>query len=393
MDASQLVDALQDALTCGATAIRSRLKLIPAGGEGDKVFPPTYEGGAYATEDRLLDGVEVKTVLLDSVQSQANRLEQALLAAFDAGEIELPMLAVQVGGYGRVTVLDAPHRAYDAIFRDSLLEGSPFRESPTGQRLVAANSRNATALYELCPTLLLLGGWDSHGGDSGRGAKIPRALTSEIIGLRAGTGVRTSSRIDPLGVTVAAGPIFQTPNDDWTLNPEEALRNRDNEPQRRGDGRPSEIGHSNITPSIQPGGVTLTEAWQIVVLSLPQLRRLRFPDPQGEYSVKRDRACQTVLAALALCALTLQAEQGYDLRSRCLLLPIEPLRFECIGPTANEVTAWSLTAATAKAAFAEAVRRAEGIGIHWQTGLIPLTAQPKLEELVRRSRAATAAEE
>jgi CRISPR-associated protein Csb1 len=177
MDASQRVDALQDALIGGATAVRSRLKLIPAGGEGDKVFPPTYEGGAHATEDRLLDGVEVKTVLLDSVQSQANRLEQALLAAFDAGEIDLPMLAVQIGGYGRVTVLDAPHRAYDAIFRDSLLDGSPFRESPTGQRLVAANSRNATALYELCPTMLLLGGWDSHGDDSGRGAKIPRALT------------------------------------------------------------------------------------------------------------------------------------------------------------------------------------------------------------------------
>lgn len=96
MDASQLVDALQDALIGGATAVRSRLKLIPAGGEGDKVFPPTYEGGDYATEDRLLDGVKVETVLLDSVQSQANRLEQALLAAFDAGEIELPVLAVQV---------------------------------------------------------------------------------------------------------------------------------------------------------------------------------------------------------------------------------------------------------------------------------------------------------
>ncbi|MFO1421761.1 MAG: type I-U CRISPR-associated RAMP protein Csb1/Cas7u, partial [Candidatus Competibacteraceae bacterium] len=123
MDASQLVDTLQNALIGGVTAIRSRLKLTPAGGEGDKVFPPTYEGGAYATENRLLDGAEVETVLLDSVQSQANRLEQALLAAFDAEEIALPMLAVQVGGYGRVTVLDAPHRAYDAIFRYSLLDG------------------------------------------------------------------------------------------------------------------------------------------------------------------------------------------------------------------------------------------------------------------------------
>lgn len=129
MDSSQLVDTLQNALTGGVTAIRSRLKLIPAGGAGDKIFPPTYEGGAYATGKRLLDGVEVETVLLDSVQSQANRLEQALLAVFDAGKIALPILAVQVGGYGRVTVLDATHRAYDAIFREACWMACPSGNS------------------------------------------------------------------------------------------------------------------------------------------------------------------------------------------------------------------------------------------------------------------------
>lgn len=185
MDASQLVDTLQNALIGGVTAIRSRLKLTPAGGEGDKVFPPTYEGGAYATENRLLDGAEVETVLLDSVQSQANRLEQALLAAFDAEEIALPMLAVQVGGYGRVTVLDAPHRAYDAIFRDSLLDGTPFRESTLGQRLVAATSRNAMALYELCPTMLLLAIWP----------RLNRGTFRDTPSrLRFGNGVHFSSR-------------------------------------------------------------------------------------------------------------------------------------------------------------------------------------------------------
>lgn len=216
----------------------------PAGGEGDKGVSTNLRRRRLRHRKTIAgqrgDGRRIAG--LGAVSGQS-------LGASSAGGVRCRgnriagVPAVQVGGYGRVTILDAPHRIYDAIFRDSLLDGTPFRESTVGQRLVAANNRNATALYELYPTMLLFGGWDSHGGDNGRGAKIPRALTSEIIGLRAVTGVRTSSRIDPLGITVAARTIFQTERDGWTLNPEEATRNRDNALQRRGDGRPSEIGH------------------------------------------------------------------------------------------------------------------------------------------------------
>src|SRR5947209_18803849 len=70
---------LQEAVRGGA-AIRSRVTLQPAGGDGTKVFPPTYAGAVYATEKRRLPGYEqpVDCVLLDSVQSQANRMEEAL---------------------------------------------------------------------------------------------------------------------------------------------------------------------------------------------------------------------------------------------------------------------------------------------------------------------------
>jgi CRISPR-associated protein Csb1 len=44
-------DALCNAVK-GAAAIRIVTKLEPAGGPGDKVFPPTYEGGQYAMELR-----------------------------------------------------------------------------------------------------------------------------------------------------------------------------------------------------------------------------------------------------------------------------------------------------------------------------------------------------
>src|SRR5262245_39557564 len=194
----QLFTRLREAVTGTGTAIRCTLRLQPAGGPGDKVFPPTYRDDrnrtVYATEERLIDGVLVPCVLLDSVQSQANRLEQALLTAIEFEALPFPLLATEVEGYGRVTVLEAPHRVYDAIVRDSTLDGTPFRQSALGQQLLSARPQRATTLYQYCPMVLLLGGWDSHGREGGRGTRIGRALTSEIIGVQTTPGVRPASR-------------------------------------------------------------------------------------------------------------------------------------------------------------------------------------------------------
>src|ERR1035437_3667261 len=125
---------------------------------GEKIFPPTYKGGEYATEQRQVreaDGTvqTVETVLLDSVQSQANRMEMALLRAYDGGRLRMPLLAVNFAGegadpilaeIGRLTALEAPHRMCDAIFRDALYQGKKFRESGPGEGLNAAKSSNAT---------------------------------------------------------------------------------------------------------------------------------------------------------------------------------------------------------------------------------------------------------
>jgi CRISPR-associated protein Csb1 len=57
-------------------------------------------------------------VLLDSVASQANRVELALRDAWDAGELDFPVVSVDFSGadlpepVDRVTTLDAPHRIY-----------------------------------------------------------------------------------------------------------------------------------------------------------------------------------------------------------------------------------------------------------------------------------------
>lgn len=67
-------NTLKIAVKGSAAAFRCRAKLQPAGGEGDKVFPPTYAGAVYAKEERRVpkgNGTfeTIPCVLLDSVQS------------------------------------------------------------------------------------------------------------------------------------------------------------------------------------------------------------------------------------------------------------------------------------------------------------------------------------
>ena len=100
----------------------------------------------------------------DSVQSQANRMELALLESLRAGRIELPLISVSFDQKDlqkkfTVTSLEAPHRAADAIFRDSLVKstGEKFRKSDKGKVLDTVDIRNATGLFALCPTGLLFG--------------------------------------------------------------------------------------------------------------------------------------------------------------------------------------------------------------------------------------------
>src|SRR5438067_1189906 len=93
---------LQEAVAGNAAAFRCRRRLQPAGGEGDKVFPPTFAGAVYAVEKRRLPGRSeaVTCVLLDSVQSQANRMELALQEALEAGQIRIPVLEVDFSEHG-----------------------------------------------------------------------------------------------------------------------------------------------------------------------------------------------------------------------------------------------------------------------------------------------------
>lgn len=407
-------DDLAAAVDGDAAAIRVVTKLEPAGGPGDKVFPPTYQGGIYATEKRRIGDTVIDAVVLDSVQSQANRLELALRSARERGELRFPLIVADFSRdfphIGRITALDAPHRIADAIFRESLREGTPFRDSDEGQRFASARPTNATPLFELCPTALVFGVWDSTGPRGGLGAKFARALVSEIVGFDAVLGVRTASRVDPLPISVQV-TIYETKSGGWTLLEKEARRDERGQPVRyggtEGRGRPSTINLGNVTPdlvrvaerdrpldetgralpanSVLPGGVTISHAVQTAVLSLPALRRLRFPLDGGKTDPEAETAARTTLAALALASVAYQRREGYDLRSRCLLVPVEASLFELVPGDGGEPRRFTLRPDEASGLFATAVAGATKKGLPWREDDIELSPSQQLIDLVRRS--------
>lgn len=466
------IDDLKEAVKGGSAAFRCRRKLRAVGEDGDKVFPPTYAGGVYAVEDRRIDGRVVRCVLLDSIQSQANRMEELLQDAFlpDWRELpkepkkgescELPVVAVHVEGHGWVTSFTAPHRIHDAILRDSEVkeEGRKvrFRDSTKGKEIVEARLHNATAFYRYCPTVLLFGTWDSTAGEGLDAAKVPRAVVSEIIGVDITPGVRTASRIDPLGIKAQSATIYRRTDGGWAMpdgnggwigaQSEELEKDKNGEPKKFGKGKPSDINHGNVTPNmprfestevrkndlarlsdilesspirlrfdvssaerhveshttldsdrlriragaVKPGGVTMGYALHTWVLSLTQLRRLRFP-ANGKPDESRNCAARTVLAALAIFALALQQERGSWLRSRCELVPFasnenDMAVFQQVKADGTSVDFEIPTVPKAKQILDAALAEAEnGADVRWEKRVIRLTPSEQLKKLVELS--------
>lgn len=394
-------------------ALRRRQTLQPVGGKGDKLFPPTYPGEGsnapprHVFEKRRIGDREIWCVLVDSVQSQANRLEESLLEAID-DEVTIPHVVVdfsdsKLAGVTQITSLDAPHRVYDAILRDSLTTGDQpekFMESAIGKRLAKASLKDASALLEISPNALLFGAWHSTGQGGGLGAKFARCLTSEIVAIdvpveqtvdrRTGeisvlnSGRRTGSRVDPLGVMKDVKIYRSAENEnDWT--PIEAQAAKDDKgnailmPAKSGKpGRPSVINHGNVTPSVQPLGITCDYLEHSFVLSFAALRRLRFGG-----NPEKDAAGRTLLAALGLLALTEQDARGYALRSRCDLVCDGTTPLELVHADGSDEKV-EIDLETARKLYKEAFEAAisKGFSLSPMTKLKP---QDKLVEIVRKS--------
>lgn len=398
------LERLRTVVAGRAAAFRCRRRLQPAGGIGDKVFPPTFAGALYALEKRRIAGRvdPVDCVLLDTVQSQANRMELALQDALDSGKIELPVVAVDFSAHdptgdldqdertgrlleavGRITSLQAPHRLADAILRDSEWNGTPFRRSEKGRPLNGASLANATPLFELSPTALIFGMWDSTGPKGGLGPKFERAVVSEVVGIGAEVGdLRRGVRRDPLQIS---RNVHVVAREDRSLR---AVA----EGKAKGV-RPSEINHSSVpfpeqretkTDRNYYDGVTIEYAEQTTTLSLIVLRRLGLP-VNAIRTDAADTAGRTALAALGLCAATLAFEAGLALRSRCLLWPEEPMVWQLLDRPGSEAKEFTLGEDAAIELLRSAVAAARAAGLPWPAEPVELKPSAALVDLVRQS--------
>lgn len=154
----------------GPAALVLREYLMPVEGDGGVVFPSTYAaGGSFKGGYNIdVDVTTKKTVcLIDSVGSQANRMEPIFLRGKYKSLV--PQITVQAGDH-EVSILEAGHRAGDALFRCCELASdieAAFRAVLKG---------DCEPLAKLAPTSLVFGVWDSRATQ----AKLPRIISSTI---------------------------------------------------------------------------------------------------------------------------------------------------------------------------------------------------------------------
>lgn len=168
----QFDEWLEDDSEVAALVMRQWLE--PVEGKDAVIFPATYAKpeGMRDTDwtgysiDRFDDGTSVCQI--DSVGSQANRIEPMFKRA--KYKHLVPQVIIEAGDR-EVHLLDAGHRAADAIVRFSTL-GPRLDEAFRAYR----DSGNAVPLARVAPTSIVFGAWDSRATQ----AKLSRIVRSVV---------------------------------------------------------------------------------------------------------------------------------------------------------------------------------------------------------------------
>ena len=155
----------------GPAALVIREQLIPVEGPDGVLFPATFAAsedrsfkGGYNI-DEFPDGTNV--CLIDSAGAQANRIEPLFTTRAYVGLV--PQIVV-TAGTRHVNVLEAGHRAADALVRCSELQGE-LRKA-----FIKILDGDAEPLAKIAPTSIVFGVWDSRDTQ----AKLPRLVVSTI---------------------------------------------------------------------------------------------------------------------------------------------------------------------------------------------------------------------
>lgn len=317
----------------GASVLTSVTPLEPAAGPHASVAPAKFLEGkgrtakpVFAYERRFWDGEAVTAVLIDSKQSQSNRLEAAVSAAIadqDPVLARTPRIELRFEDGQVYSDIDLPHRAFDGQIRAGTINGEPATVAQEYRELRNATVADARPLLERSPITLLLGGWDaSRKTHAGRYRSL---LVGEIIGILSDQGrdpevnqsKRGGARIDPLGARIQ---LDQAEREAIADVQKSELSDKAYTNSYGKGGKSSSLGLGGIPPSLeQLGGVTCRAVIRSHVLSFAALRALRFDSPTPEGDV----ACRALLAALALNGLA-RSDAELLLRANCDLVEAGP---------------------------------------------------------------------
>lgn len=283
----------------GPAALVLREQLEPVEGKDGVIFPPTFAAGdgfkgGYNIDD-FPDGSNV--CILDTVGSQANRIEP--LFASEALKSLVPQIVIEAG-QKQVNLLDAGHRAGDAIVRCTELQDKldgAFKAFLLG---------NALPLAKLAPTSLVFGVWDSRNTQ----AKAPRLIASTIRAFNVCRLTRSAQYVP--AVDYVREELLEEPGD---------LRTEDGRVKTK---HPfAQRGFTHVPATGTHGGIIVKgDIWRDATLHLAALRLLRGKDEKGDDA---SLSLQRYLLGLVLVALTHPAASY--LRQGCNLVRTEKPSF------------------------------------------------------------------
>lgn len=268
-------------------AIVVREPLMAVEGADGVIFPATFA----AAEDKKVfpggynidpPGGEKNVCLVDSVGSQANRIEPIFAKPEYAGLV--PQVVISAGEKS-VNLLEAGHRAGDAIVRCTPLQKS------LQEAFKSVLKGDASKIAKVAPTSLVFGVWDSRDTQ----AKLPRLVASTIRAFDVQRLTR-SAQFNPSADYIGLGLLEDTA--DKKLKDEYAVRGFVHVPATGS--------HGGV---IAKGGIR-----RDVTFSLAALRLLAAGD-----DAKQTLALRRYVLGLSLVALT--APPVTYLRQGCNLVP------------------------------------------------------------------------
>lgn len=333
MESISLNDLTQACRPGGSGALTSTTPLRPAEGPHAAVAPAKFVsaarggGSTFAFETRYHEGQPKHTVLIDSKQSQLNRIEETLENAVHDQHPILSRTPRIEATYGHEVVSDlrAPHRAFDGLIRAGTVDGRPITQSDAYRRARNASKTDARALLELSPGSLVFGSWDSTRATNQ--ARFQSALTGEIIGILADQSGqveatpprRGGARVDPVGMSVQLsaeelGSLVDAQAESMSPKTVDKIRS-DLKKAKDKKVSASMMGLGGVPPTLEAlGGVACSRIIRSHVLSFAALRQLRFgAGPDG------DTACRALLAAFALNGLA-RSDAELHLRANCAMV-------------------------------------------------------------------------